>query len=196
MKNEIITGVLALFSVPFIKLLLSFFDNRSKGIKNYRSTLDLVEKESSNYSFYKEFSSSYFFESDFFMKTGIKTNFESIEKYYKFKKELGRNYTWDHVKLVNVHLNFDEENFKIDLNKVDKFYSLFVSVMASCLFLVSVFGLIYIGNIKGDDIWYMRILGMFMVFFIPAILGGVLFNSITSIQIAKRMEKHLAKSKK
>lgn len=186
--DKLITAILTFISAPILSSIYkSVFKKRFDGISRYKSTADLVEKNSKG-DFYDDFSLDFFRESDFYLKTGIKTNAKTIEKYIRFKEKLGRNYTWGDVKMVKSHLSFDSEEIEINLNKFDRIFGSVVSILSLSFFVISLVLIILVGNIS-DDFILRKYLLMVLVFVFPALTGFFMYNGVISIEVAKKMEK-------
>ncbi len=127
----------------------------------------------------------------FLMETGIKTNEKSIDKYINFKNYLGKNYTWEQVKLAQSHLDLEGDDIKIKISKIDRISTNIIIGISIILFLVGFFSFICLTNSDIQDI--RTTLFSFFVLIFPMIGGYMLMNNVNSTIVARGMEKWINK---
>ena len=177
----IISLIVGFFGHPVVNSI-SFF--RRQNLSNATKALQLFDEHE------EDFKAKFIYpdlkETCFYLRTGIKTNEKSIEKYIEFKNILGKNYTWSHVKLVMPHLIFEDEKIKL---KVSKWNRNFVVVSKVIILTIMLIGLMFSLQFEAQSLSQMFL--SLLTLIIPLIIGVFIASRMKSIEMARKMEKQL-----
>lgn len=176
-----------IFGKPFLLFISSLHRRKLKIITNTTEALTLFDKYGSK--FQTDFILPDLKETYFYIQTGIKTNEKSIKKYIDFKNKLGKNYTWNDIKLTKPHLNLEKENIEIKLGKKERVLSKVVLIAALLVLFIACSLLTYLNPFKTQNL--KDVLFIIFTVFILMIVVFQLINSVNSILVAEKMEKSI-----
>lgn len=129
----------------------------------------------------------------FYIQTGIYTNEVSIDKYIEFKNRLGKNFTWENIKVAKSYLKFEDDKLTIKIPQFVRIAGKILSIFAILFITVSFLLFIYYSSdfkyfTKTD---YIK-LSVMTIF--PIVCSIFLLYSINPIinatLIAKRLEEY------
>ncbi|MEJ8590250.1 hypothetical protein JSO54_03245 [Riemerella anatipestifer] len=126
-----------------------------------------------------------------YIRTGIRANEETIKKYIVFLKELGGEYTWEHIRIAKSQLQVEEDGIKV---KDDNNICLGNIVLAISLLFILAGGILFLYNLIWCENESTRdILTTVLSLIVPVLIGYFLMMSVRPILVAERMEEDLKK---
>lgn len=184
----IISGI---FGQSFVQLIFSYKRRRLKNLLNAVETKSLLDQARTDFK--EKFILPDFEENYFYVQTGIKTNYKSIEKYINLKNTLSDDFTWDIIKQAKQHFEFKDSELKVTISKLKRLYKKIFLIIGLLFFITSLFLAFYLNNYEMKTLE--ELILYFYIIIIPLFFGYITVNSVQSLIYATMIEKKLNKLK-
>ncbi|MGD1841053.1 MAG: hypothetical protein ACFB0B_09175 [Thermonemataceae bacterium] len=186
--TPIIVAIIAgLFGQPIVELISSCVKRNLKNIRNADAIIKTLKNSETD--FIKNFILPDIKERCFHMQTGVRTNENSIGKLVEFKKSLGGNYTWNHIKIAKKYLKFDNQGVEIKLSRFDKAFCNIIFIIGLLFLTVVLIGLIYFSQFETRNL-KAALVTMFALV-VSMLVGYFFIKEISSIIVARGLERRI-----
>ncbi|MCW3807063.1 hypothetical protein [Plebeiibacterium marinum] len=198
MGNDTIKMILSII-IPIFTAFVSAVTTHYFNNKSFRSPFKRTKKLDelkSQMNFYEEIDTEYykfikkkFIEDDFYLQTGIHTDYDTIPKYIEFRNQIGDKYNWKQIKRARSYFSTISEQIEVSITKIENIIMWIFSVIGFLL----IFAAVVFINIQKDGTLTEK-LALLSLVFVSVFFGFAFIKAVDPIYIANQMKKSLIKS--
>ncbi|MAQ76078.1 MAG: hypothetical protein CL613_07080 [Aquimarina sp.] len=186
------TAMIGLLKLPVFSFMEHTRHKKMTQLLNTKEVISLFDNYETNFK--DSFIKGDLTEDYFYMRTGIRTNEKNIPKYVALKNKLGRDYTWEIIKKAKIHLDTDQDDISVTINRLAKIYYIVAMILVIFFFVVPLIAMIT-SAIEIEDKSLVSILKFLFTISFPLIFSFLVLKSTESTSSARIIEKRLSRSK-